>query len=309
MSHNNCISKVAVVQDSPVFLDKEATIEKVCTLIKAASQQGANLILFPEAFISGYPDWVWTLPAFKKQDISKMFTALYNSSISTTDKAIKLLCESAKLNNIIVVIGANEKNSERSNATLFNSMIYIDNTGKLLGIHRKLIPTKSERMMWGQGDGNSLLSFDTSIGKIGGLLCWENYMPLARNVMYEAGVQIYLAPTWDSSETWLNAMRHIAFEGGMFVLSTAQAIKKDEIPDEYEFKKLYADDREWINKGNSCIINPQGQIISDPLKERQGIIYADMDLNEITNQKWQFDVAGHYARPDVFDFSVNKKGD
>ena len=142
------------------------------------------------------------------------------------------------------------------------------------------------------------------LGRIGGLLCWENFMPLARFALYAAGVQIYLAPTWDSSEAWLTAMRHIAREGGTFVVSCCQALKSGDIPDKYEFKKLYPDDREWINKGNSCIIDPKGQIIAGPLESRQGILYAELDMNEILNMKWLFDVAGHYSRPDVFEFKI-----
>ena len=306
MTHSHPISKVAVVQDSPVFLNKNATIDKAIT---QAAQNGAQLVLFPEAFISGYPDWVWTLPPSKKQEISKMFTALYKSSISVNDDAVKQLCKTAKENSIYVIIGASEKNSDSSNSSLYNSMVYIANTGELLGIHRKLIPTGGERLMWGQGDGSTLFSFDTSLGKIGGLICWENYMPVARNVMYESGVQIYLAPTWDSSEGWQNAMKYIALEGCMYVLSATQAIKKDDIPDEYEFKNLYPADREWINKGNSCIIDAHGEFIVKPVHTQKSILYADIDLDMIHKEKWIFDVAGHYARPDVFNFSVNKKGD
>ncbi len=302
----NQITKVAVVQDSPVFLNRDATIEKAIALIQKASNDGAKLVLFPEAFISGYPDWVWTLQPSNKKVMSEMFSALYNNAISTQDDSLKPLYNAAKENSIYVVIGANEKNSEASNATLFNSMVYISDQGELLGIHRKLIPTGGERLMWGQGDGSTLHSFDTPFGKIGGLICWENYMPLARVSMYNQAVQIFLAPTWDSSDGWHNAMKHIALEGGMYVLSSTQALKKDEIPDSYEFKNLYADDREWINKGNSCIINPKGQVIAEPLNAEHGILYADIDIAEITNQKWLFDSAGHYARPDVFNFSVNK---
>ncbi len=302
----NQITKVAVVQDSSVFLNKDATIEKAIALIQKAAKDGAKLVLFPEAFISGYPDWVWTLQPSNKKVMSEMFSALYNNAISTQDDSLKPLYKAAKENAIYVVIGASEKNSEASNATLFNSMVYISDQGELLGIHRKLIPTGGERLMWGQGDGTTLHSFDTPFGKIGGLICWECYMPLARVAMYNQAVQIFLTPTWDSSDGWHNAMKHIALEGGMYVLSSTQALKKDEIPDSYEFKNLYADDREWINKGNSCIINPKGQVIAEPLNAKQGILYADIDTAEITNQKWLFDSAGHYARPDVFNFSVNK---
>jgi len=304
MNNINDLIKVAAVQDAPVFLDKDATVEKACGLIKKAASQGASLILFPETYISTYPDWVWSVPASNKKMIGELYTALYENAITVPDDATAILCKAARDSSVYVVIGINERNSESSNASLYNSMLYISPEGEILGVHRKLIPTGGERLMWAQGDGKALVNFDTSIGRIGGLICWENFMPFPRVVMYQAGVQIYLAPTWDSSEQWLTAMRHIAREGGMFVIGCCQAIRVDEIPDSYEFKKLYAEDREWINKGNSCIVDPLGQFLAGPLEAVQDIIYAELDFKEIPNQKWRFDVAGHYSRPDVFDFKI-----
>jgi nitrilase len=173
-----------------------------------------------------------------------------------------------------------------------------------LGKHRKLSPTGGERLMWAMGGGETLVSFDTYIGKLGGLICWENFMPLARNVMYQAGVQVYVAPTWDSSENWQIAMRYIAREGGMFVIGCAQGMKMSDVPDKYEFKKFYPEDREWINKGNSLIVGPDGKVLAGPLEAEQSIIYADVNLNDIPAQKWLYDVAGHYSRPDVFEFGI-----
>jgi len=160
--------------------------------------------------------------------------------------------------------------------------------------------------MWSSGGGDSLVSFNTSIGKLGGLLCWENFMPLARNALYMAGVQIYVAPTWDSSEAWQIAMRHIAREGGMFVVACAPCMKMSDIPDRYEFKAHYPEDREFINKGNSCVVGPDGKLIAGPMEAEQGILYANIDLEAISAQKWLFDVAGHYSRPDVFHFGVKE---
>lgn len=298
------IIKIAAVQDSPVFLNKNATIDKICELIKIAAAKGAKFILFPEAFISAYPDWVWLLPPSKKDQINFLYSKLFENAISIEDPSLKIICDAAKKESVNVIIGVNERNSESSNASLYNSMLYISDDGKLLGIHRKLIPTGGERLMWAQGDGSTLYSFDTPFGKVGGLICWENYMPLARYHMYMQGVKIYFAPTWDSSESWTTAMKHIAREGGMFVVSCAQAIKKSEIDDSFEFKELYPEDREWINKGNSCITNPKGQFIVEPLAAQKSILYADLDLSEINDQKWLFDSAGHYSRPDVFDYKL-----
>jgi len=303
---DNKIFKVAAAQVSPVYLNKEKTIEKACKLILSAGKNGAKLIVFPEAFISGYPDWVWLIPNSKGKELTPLYIELVNNSISIPDESTKILCKAAAKAKIFVAIGINEINTDGSGNSLYNSILYIDDKGKILGIHRKLIPTGGERLIWTQGSGDNLVSFNTSIGKIGGLICWENFMPLPRQTMYNSGVQIYVAPTWDKSDKWITSMQYIAREGGMFVVSCCQAIKIKDIPNKYSFKNLYPEGRKWINSGNSCIINPNGDIIAGPSSEKQGIIYADIDLNEITSAKRMFDSAGHYARPDVFKFSVNR---
>lgn len=303
MDSDSSKRKVAVIQTTPVFLNKAATIEKACDLIAEAGRWGAELALLPEAFVSGYPDWVWLLPPSKKDQISELYRRLLESSITVGDEATQQLCKAAKTAGVVVAVGINERNAEASGQSLFNSLLYIGSDGKILGCHRKLIPTGGERLMWSQGSADSLHSFDTSIGRIGGLICWENYMPLARNVMYRAGVQIYLAPTWDSSESWQIAMRHIAREGGVFVLNCAPCMRLADIPDECEFKTLYADGREWINRGNSCVVGPDGKYLVEPVSEQQTIIYAELDLSLIPSQKWLFDVAGHYSRPELPDSS------
>jgi nitrilase len=236
--------------------------------------------------------------------INELYRELLANSIAVPDEATERLSEAAREAGVYVTIGANERNSEASNASLYNTILYFGPEGKLLGKHRKLIPTGGERLMWSQGGGDTLVSFDTSIGKLGGLLCWENYMPLARHAMYMAGVQVYVAPTWDSSESWLTAMRHIGREGGMFVIGCAPCMKSDDIPDRFEFKKFYPEGREWVNVGNSCIVNPAGKFVAGPLEAEQSILYADIDLDEIPSQKWLYDVAGHYSRSDVFEFAV-----
>lgn len=296
--------KVAAVQASPVFLDKKASIEKACGLINEAAGAGASLAVFPEAFIAGYPDWVWVVPAGDKAMISELYAEFLAAALTIPDDSTQKLCEAAKSAGIHVAIGVNERNSEASNSSIYNTILYIDSAGDIMGRHRKLIPTGGERLMWTPGDGGTLVSFDTPLGKLGGLICWENFMPLARMSMYQAGVQIYVAPTWDQSEAWQVAMRHIAREGGMFVISVAPGMHMDDIPDKYEFKKLYPDDKEWVNKGNSCIVDPTGAIIAGPADSVAEILYAEIDLSLIPTQKWMFDVAGHYSRPDVFDFGV-----
>lgn len=297
--------KVAAAQLSPIFLNKEKTIQKACEAISDAGKNGAKLIVFPEAFISGYPDWVWLIPNSKGADLNKLYVKLVENAVSIPDKATDSLCKAAKSAGINVVMGMHERNSESSNTSLFNSLLFIDEQGKILGKHRKLIPTGGERLIWAQGDGSTLRAYDTSIGKIAGLICWENFMPLARNAIYECGTQILATPTWDKSPNWLQSMQHIAREGGLFVVNTCMALKVNDIPDEYEFKKLYPEGREWINVGNSCIIAPNGKLLAGPLEAEEGILYADIDLNQIIAAKRMFDVAGHYSRPDVFEFNVN----
>lgn len=298
--------KIAAAQLTPYFLNKEKTVEKACEAIIEAGKNGAKLIVFPEAFISGYPDWVWLIPNSKGAELNELYLELVQNAVSVPDNSTSKLCKAAKSANINVVMGMHEKNSETSGASLYNSLLFINDEGEILGKHRKLIPTGGERLIWAQGDGSTLKSYRTDAGKIGGLICWENYMPLARNAMYENGTQILATPTWDKSPNWLLSMQHIAREGGLFVVSTCMALRMDDIPEKYEFKKLYPDDREWINTGNSCIIAPSGKIIAGPMEAKEGILYADIDLNEIITAKRMFDVVGHYSRKDVFNFSVNK---
>ena len=297
-------TKLAAAQLTPIFLDKDKTVDKVCTAISEAGRNGAKLIVFPEAFISGYPDWVWCIPNNQSKQLNNLYVKLVENAVSIPDNSTKRLCKAAKSASINVVVGMNETNSESSNASLYNTILFIDENGIILGKHRKLIPTNCERLIWAQGNGKTLQSYETSVGKIGGLICWENFMPLARNAIYEAGAQILAAPTWDKGPSWFASMQHIAKEGGLFIVSTCMTLRLDDLPD--ELKKIYPEGKEWISTGNSCIINPSGKIISGPLDSEEGLIYADIDLQEIIAAKRVFDVVGHYARPDVFNFSVNK---
>jgi nitrilase len=297
------ITKVAAAQLTPVFLNKEKTVEKACKAILEAGEKGAKLIVFPEAFISCYPDWVWSIPPHKSEQLNKLYVELVENAVSIPDNTTDKLSEAAKKANINVVMGMSERNSETSNASLYNTMLFIDENGSILGKHRKLIPTNCERLIWAQGNGSSLTSYTTSVGKIGGLICWENFMPLARNAIFEAGTQIYVAPTWDKGANWLGSMQHIAREGGVFLISCCMTLKIDDLPE--DLKKIYAKGKEWVSTGNSFIINPSGKLISGPLDSKEGILYTNIDLKEIIAAKRRFDVVGHYSRPDVFNFNVN----
>jgi nitrilase len=303
---NNQIIKVAAAQVTPVFLNKKATVEKACQFIAEAGTNNAKLIVFPEAFIPGYPDWVWTVPNNKNAMLNELYSQLVQNAVKIPDESTDLLCAAAKKAKIYVIMGLNERNAEGSNASLYNALLYIDDQGNIMGKHRKLIPTGGERLIWAQGDGSTLNVFETPFAKIGGLICWENYMPLARNAMYMEGTQILAMPTWDKSDTWLQSIQHIAREGGLYVISCCMVLKPEDIPDRYDFKKTYPEGREWINSGKSCIVSPKGEIVAGPLEMKEEILYAEINLNLITESKRMFDVAGHYARPDVFEFKVNK---
>ena len=295
---------VAAAQATPVFMDRKATLEKACDLIAEASHAGAKLIVFPEAFLPAYPDWVSIIPANRQDLLDALYVELVENSVSIPDDSTEKLCRTARKSKINVVMGINERNKEASNASLYNSLLYINDSGIILGKHRKLVPTDSERTVWSQGDGSTLETYTTSVGILGGLICWENYMPLARNAVYIRGTQVYVAPTWDSGSIWISTLQHIAKEGGVFVIGCCMPLPKKDIPNRYEFKTLYPEETEWINPGNSCIIAPNGKIIIGPVKEKEKILYAEIDLKQILASKRTFDVAGHYARRDVFDFKV-----
>jgi nitrilase len=295
--------RIAAAQLSPVFLDVEKTVDKVCNAIAEAGKNGANLIVFPEAFISGYPDWVWLIPPNKSRELGNLYLKLVENAVSVPDVNTDRICKSAKLAKINVVVGMNERNSETSNSSLYNTILFIDDRGKILGKHRKLMPTNCERLIWAQGNGSTLKSYDTSAGKLAGLICWENFMPLARNAIYESGAQILASPTWDKGDNWLESLKHIAREGGLFVIGNCMTLQIDDMPD--ELKAIYAEEDEWISTGGSCIINPFGKVIAEPLDRKEALIYADINLQDVIVAKRRFDVVGHYARPDVFNFSVN----
>jgi nitrilase len=298
--------RVAAVQASPVFLDRDATIEKACALVATAGAAGAKLVVFPEAFVPGYPDWVWLLPPRERLAINALYAELVDQAVAVPSAAVERLCRAAREAGAHVVIGINERNVEASGSSLYNSLLFIDDRGTLLGKHRKLIPTGGERLMWAQGDGSTLQVYDTSLGKLAGLICWENYMPLARYAMYAWGVQILIAATWDRGEPWLSTLRHVAKEGRTFVIGCCQALRMDDIPDRYPFKSLYPAGREWINAGDSMIVDPDGQILAGPLHEKQDVLYGEIDPARMTGPRWMLDVAGHYARPDVFEFAVRR---
>ncbi len=296
---------VAAVQAAPVFLDRDATISKACDLIAEAASRGARLIAFPESYIPTYPDWVWAVPAGEERLLGELYAELLDQAVAIPSPATDQLCAAARAAGAYVAIGLSERNVEASGGSMYNTLLYIDPQGQIMGQHRKLVPTGGERLVWAHGDGSTLCVYDTPLGRLSGLICWENYMPLARYALYAWGTHIYVAATWDRGEPWLSTLRHIAKEGRVYVLGCGMALRAADIPDRYEFKRrFYADAGLWINVGDSAIVDPDGQIIAGPLREQEGILYAEVDPQRMRGPKWMLDVAGHYARPDVFQLSV-----
>ncbi|MGB6019692.1 MAG: carbon-nitrogen hydrolase family protein [Sulfurimonadaceae bacterium] len=298
---------IAVIQASPVFMDREATITKACKLILEAADNGAKMVLLPEVFVPGYPDWIWNVAAGQMGLHQQLYAKLLEQSVSVPSDATDRLCAAARDGDIYVMIGINERNSEASGGSLYNTLLYIDPEGNVMGKHQKLVPTAAERTIWAYGDPSGVQVFDTPLCKVGGLTCWENYMPLARYSLYTQGVELYLAPTYDESETWQASMRHIAREGRTYVIGCCMVSKKEDIIRQCpELEPFYESAGEWVNTGNSIIVDPNGEIIAGPLHEEEGILYAEMDLNMLRGSKWNLDVAGHYARPDAFELTVRR---
>ena len=295
--------RVAAIQAAPVFLDRDATVEKACALIAEAGRGGAALAVLPEAFVPAYPLWVWHIPAGKTHELRALYTELVANSVAVPGPETERIGAAARAARTAVVIGVNERNAESSGTSLYNTILFFGPDGQLLGAHRKLVPTAGERLVHGRGDGRTLTAYPLEIGRLGGLVCWENYMPLARYALYQAGVQLYAAPTWDHGEPWLSTLRHIAKEGRCVVIGSCIAMRKDDIPDRYAFKAGLG---EWVNSGESAIIDPDGKIMAGPVREQETILYADVAPAQLVGPRWQLDVAGHYARPDVFELIVRR---
>lgn len=295
--------KVAVIQEPPIFFNKSKTLDKMETLVETYAGQGCELIVFPESFIPGYPrgfSFGATIGS-RTDEGRKLYAKFAENSIDLESDDLKRIETLAKNNGAYLVIGVTEK--QNTNGTLYCSMLYISPTEGLLGVHRKIKPTGTERLIWGEAAGESLVTFQTKIGKLGGLICWENYMPLARMSMYQKGVEIYIAPTADSREEWTATMKHIALEGRCFVLGCNQYYTKSMYPDNYQH--LVENEPEELCPGGSIIVSPMGKVIEGPLFGQVGALIAELDLVDVQKSKLDFDVIGHYARNDIFDLKVN----
>lgn len=292
---------VAAVQACPVFLDRDATIERLVTTIKEAAASGARLVVFPEAIVPGYPDWVWRLPAWSD---TAWYHRLHDQAVEIPSPATDQLGAAAAEAGVWVAVGVNER---VPSGTLYNTLLYLDPSGAVAGVHRKLMPTGGERTVWGNGDGSTLTVLDTGFARVGGLICWENLMPLARAAMYQQGIDIYLAPTWDNSDAWVSTLRHIAREGRVYVIGTNTCLRGADIPRSLPgADKLYGGDDDWLSRGNTAIVGPDGTVLAGPLTEQTGMLLLTLDLDALTLARREFDPIGHYARSDVFELSVHR---
>jgi len=299
--------KAAIIQKPPVLLDLKATLERALDSIEEAAMQGAELVLFPEAYLPGYPTWIWRLrPGGDMALGNRLHAQLVANAVDLEAGDLDCLCEAAARHNIVLVMGLNELDGRYSGSTLFNTVVVIGPDGKILNRHRKLMPTNPERMVWGAGDGSGLNVVETPLGRIGCLICWENYMPLARFALYAQNIDIYLAPTWDSGDTWLATLNHIAREGGCWVLGTATAMQASDIPESFPVRDVLYSAEEWINPGDAVVIKPFGGVVAGPLHREKGILYAQIDPAAAREARKSLDVAGHYGRPDIFSLEVDR---
>jgi nitrilase len=290
-----------------VFLNKAETIGVAVSSVREAASAGARLVVFPEAFVPGYPAWIWRLrPGADLRLSERLHSRLLAESVRIGAGDLAPLCDAAGENEVTVVCGLDERDTELSRTTLYNSVVVIGPNGTILNVHRKLMPTNPERMVWGFGDATGLRVIDTPCGRVGALICWENYMPLARCALYAQGVDVYIAPTYDTGPRWLATMQHIAREGGCWVIGSGCAFQGRHLPDAVPGKtELYPDAGAWVNSGDSVIVAPGGSIVAGPLHDELGVLYAELDLERVGSARRSLDIVGHYSRPDIFQLHVN----
>jgi len=300
------LHRVAVVQRPPVLLNRQATIERVIGLIDEAASEGASLISFPEVYVPGYPEWIWRLrPGADYELTSEIHAKLVGNAVDLSGNDLTPILAAARRERVTVVLGMHERDGSFSRGTLYNTVVIVGPQGEVLNRHRKLMPTNPERMVWGLGDAAGLKVVATTSGRLGALICWENYMPLARYCLYAEGVQIYLAPTWDMGSAWVSSMVHIAREGRCWVIGNGTSLQGQDIPDDFPHRDvLFPDPDEWVNEGDSVIVSPNGVIIAGPLNKEHGILYAECDPERATTAHRTLDVTGHYSRPDIFRLEV-----
>lgn len=303
-SKKNSSYKAAVIQAASNPTDTLASAQKAASLIEQAAKAGARLAVFPEAFLGGYPkgNSFGAPVGQRKPEGREAFRAYWEQAIDLDGPEVETIAAAAAATGLFVVMGC----IEREHGTLYCTVLFFDGANGLVGKHRKLMPTAGERLIWGFGDGSTMPAFETSLGTIGAVICWENYMPALRMHTYSQGVSIYCAPTADDRDTWVPSMQHIALEGRCFVLTACQYIKRGAYPENYECS-LGDDPETVLMRGGSAIINPLGKVLVGPDFDGETILYADIDLDDIARGKYDFDATGHYSRPDVFQLTVDTR--
>lgn len=301
--------RVAAIQAAPVFMDLEKSVEKACQLIDEASTNGAQLAVFPETWLPGFPIWIERSPGaalWNHKPAKEAFVQLVANAVEIPGAATERLCEAAREAGCTVVMGVNEREKNRSFGTLYNTILYIGSDGSLLGKHRKLIPTYAERLIWGRGDGSTLGTFNTPAGHLGGLVCWEHWMPLARHAQHVSDEAIHAALWPEVDDIHQVASRHYAFEGRCFVISVGSVLRRDQVPEEMTiFQGDDIDPGIYLLSGGSVIIGPDGSCLVGPAGLEETILYADLDTRNIAAEQQTFDPVGHYSRPDIFDVTIN----
>jgi nitrilase len=298
----------ACVQVEPVILDRARTIERVAQITAEAAAAGAALVVFPETFVPAYPSSAWAkaLAGWAEPGAKEAFALLHRESLEVPGPDADRLAAIAREHGVWLVVGVNEIDPQRP-GTLYNTLLYWSPAGELVLHHRKLVPTNHERLVWGQGDGRGLRAVETPLGRIGGLICWENYMPLARFSLYESGVEIYVASTADDGDSWQATLTHIALESRAFVIAPCHFQRAASYPQEFPLRALL-EGRDMLGRGGSAILSPDGSYLAGPLYDEEGILYAELDPNVLLQARQRFDAAGHYHRPDVLSLSVTPHG-
>jgi nitrilase len=296
--------RVACCQVEPAVLDRERTLDKLAETVTAAAGEGAELVVFPETFVPAYPSsrWARAMAGWEEPGAKEAFALLARESVAVPGPACDRLAEIAREHDVWLVTGVNEVDPERP-GTIYNSLLYHAPDGTLALHHRKLVPTNHERLVWGQGDGRGLRAVETPLGRIGGLICWENYMPLARFALYESGVELYIASTADDGDSWQATLVHIAREARAFVIAPSHFQRAAAYPDDFPLH-AWLDGGELLGRGGSAILGPDGSYLAGPLYGEEGILYADLDRARLLEERQRFDPAGHYHRPEILKLEV-----
>ncbi|MCD9623978.1 carbon-nitrogen hydrolase family protein [Rhabdothermincola salaria] len=293
------VLRVAAVQATPAYLDREATLALVAEHVTRAGADGADLVVFPESFVPGYPDWLWRQNPWSD---GEWYARFQDQSVEVPGPDLDVVCAAARDAGVWVALGVTER--VRS-GTLYNSVVYVDDAGTVAGVHRKLVPTGAERLVWANGQGPVLTVVDIGGVRVASLICWENYMPLARAALYDKGIDVLLAPTWDNSDEWVPTLRHIAKEGQVYVVGVTALLAGSDVPRDLPgADEIYGGADDWMSKGNTTIVAPGGEVVDGPLTGSAGVVTADLDIALVAAGRRAFDPSGHYSRPDVLELVV-----